>query len=707
MAVTQGKDLLMFSESTTSKKMHMDSQARIYKKLITPIFLIAVISIIFIFLELKHPYYFLQDDNRDFYLPYFIHTYESLINGEFVQYSFHQFLGYPVYASGQSGATYPFTYISVFLSKVILGHYYAAMDIYVFLHMVIGGLGFMYFMKNIGLDDKSALIGGFTWPLSSFIFYVSSSWAVISSVSALFPWVICYSFRFFKSYRLKDFNLLLIFKLLLFYIGFYQYFLYIMLFDFFTLVLLSLSKALICKDELGKATKYYCLNTVMTALFSLPLLLPVWHNTTDSAERASNLRWDEFAGDYYDISQWLQGIINPFSETALNVKFPYRHLNNLSHIGYVSIVLILVSLAAAIIVKRKNKPYVPAGYVFPFFLLGLTAFMWSCSSLFLSVIYKIPVLNRFRWPFKLELITNFYLICLTVIGLYTILNYAARNRKIKSILFSSVIAVQLLNFSCLYFFTPPITFETHLDRVPLDEPLKAIIRDGRVISVGFTDLYDSFPFIKYSTAATLGYDYATLLGLYHFAGYDPLLNIENSRATMYVNFSGLYWDKNIPFEYLRTWGVKWYVAPDDYNSDKFDSSFRVAYKDSKRTVLMDTKAKPFFYFDKDISSTVSSYKINANSIDININCTDNNRLYVNFLHNPNFKAYMDKKSVGISDNKIGQMVINVPAGKHTISIRYSDPYFVYGCYISLSFLVLSTVAYIINPLPLLFAKRKG
>jgi hypothetical protein len=76
-------------------------------------------------------------------------------------------------------------------------------------------------------------------------------------------------------------------------------------------------------------------------------------------------------------------------------------------------------------------------------------------------------------------------------------------------------------------FVPQRTFGTHLDKVPFDEPLKDVFKDGRIIAIGFNIWEPDKKNLKgfsYHTAATLGFNYPTLWGLYAFAGYDPLVS---------------------------------------------------------------------------------------------------------------------------------------------------------------------------------------
>ena len=70
-------------------------------------------------------------------LPNLVHTFDSLLGGELAQYNFHQFLGYPFLAAGQTGVLYPLNYLAVFLSRMLLGHSFLAVDLLVVMHLLI------------------------------------------------------------------------------------------------------------------------------------------------------------------------------------------------------------------------------------------------------------------------------------------------------------------------------------------------------------------------------------------------------------------------------------------------------------------------------------------------------------------------------------------------------------------------------------------
>lgn len=392
-------------------------------RLFYPLGLLALVLMVLLFIEYKHPYFFLQDDNRDYFLPYYIHNYKSLLNGEIALYNFHQFLGTPALAVGQSAVLYPITYLSVFLSSLLFGHYFTAIDIQVIIHLLIGAIGFYQFMRFLNIERKIALFGGLTWSLSPFAVYVSNSWVVVSAVAAYFPWMLLLSFRIHKTSSIKTTICAVLARLLLFYAGHIQYFIYSVIFEFLTVLVYVVSDSLPGEKKVSilKFLKNYIIGYIFVFIFSLPLLLPMWHQTTISAYRNKPLPFDEFFQRNYPISQILQGLFFPFIQTE-NIS----HNSPLSYIGSFSLFFVVIGLIEKI--KKSKIVFINSIKLSVFIIPALIAFLWASNKIFNLFIYVIPILNRFRWPFKIAFYLDFYLIIIATIMLsYFILQIPRKN----------------------------------------------------------------------------------------------------------------------------------------------------------------------------------------------------------------------------------------------------------------------------------------
>lgn len=664
-----------------------------YKKLVYPASLIIILILFFLSLEIKFPYYFLHDDNRIYWLPSIVYNYNSILNGEIPLYNFHQFLGYPWLANGQTMVLYPVGYITTFLSILIFGHYFATIDIFIIIHLLMGSLAFYILLKYIKLNDKSSFFGAITWVLSGFIIYSSTAWAFIPCFALYFPLMIYFCLKLYNNFSYGTFVWLVICRVLLFMVGHPQYYVYSIIFEILTFALVLLfNKASKDKAKLFKTIKVYMYSYIFTIILSSPLLLPMWHQMNISADRSIKLSFAEFVAYRYDLKYWIRGLLIPFSKSG-DWGFLYV-LKYSSYIGYFT-VLFIVGCIFKYFKGRfsRNKRIL----ISTFLITGCIAFLWMTSNLFNHIIYLFPILNRFRWPFKIEFFVNFYLIILASIGLNSFINKIGKNiakMSFKRVAFIALIAIHIFSFYYLYMFTPRRTYQEYLIKVPLTEPLKNQINNGRMLGIkGY-----SCGFV-YECSDFIGASYATLWGLYHFAGYEPLISKENNKACLDVNedavmylYQGLWNNNKINdrISYLRQWGVKWYILNKESLFQK-RLPFEKVYEDKKRVAYYDEQAKPFFFWNQNNSNNGIEYNITSNTIRLKVNNSKEDYLNINFLYNKFFKAYLNDKETKITKNDFGQMMICVPQGEHNIIIKYKDPYFMVACYVSLTFILFVSI----------------
>lgn len=672
---------------------------------IYPLVLVTILLSIIMLIEYKYPYFFLQDDNRDFFLPYFVHNYESLLIGEIPLYNFHQFLGTPSLAVGQSAALYPITYLSVFLSDLFFEHYFAAIDIQVILHLLIGAVGFYKFIRFFDVERKVALFAGLTWPLSSFIIYVSNSWVVVSGVAAYFPWMLLFSFQIYKTVTHKATIYAVIVRLLLFYAGHIQYFIYSVIFEFITVILFVMSDSKPGEKKLAtfRFLKKYIVGYIYVFVFSLPLLLPMWHQTTISAARSCRLPFGAFASQYFPICRLFIGMFCPFLHVSGYAYTSFTGNGNLSHIGYLTVIILLIGIIIKFAKKYKNMK-VNSVRLSVFIKLALLALLWTTNRVFNLLIYLIPILNRFRWPFKVAIYFDFYIIIISSLILAHISTLVPWKKTSKNLLFCLLLGIQLMNFVFIYAISPYQTFRYHGDSVPLKESLQDKLSEGRIISIGFDKSQNN------RTAPSLGFNYATLLGLYYFAGYEPLISTENSEACLGLNYiATIESDELIPVDYLRKAAVSWYIIPknkvEEYTKKLSSYGIIKKYSDENRAVFFDAKASSMIYNSNGEKIDGQDYRITTNNIELSIDNEKANRIIFNNLYNPFFKGYIDGKMTTITPIDNIHFSISVPKGKHNIIIKYRDPYLMVGTYIATLFFIICIIRYIFNRNKIIEIKR--
>lgn len=712
----------------------------IITKYLYPLAVVLTIFSVLLVVEYRYPYFFTQDDNRNYGIPVLIYNFKSLLNGEIAFYNFHQILGTPTFSAISSATLYPMQYIGSIISFILFKHYFAVIDIMSIINLIIAALGAFYLLKFLKLNNPSAFLGSVTWALNSFIVYVSDSWGIMSGIAAFLPWIIYYSLKLLENFSFKSLIILVILRVLLLSVGHPQFYIYSIMFEILTVLGIEFFKIISQQNNLKNSskskkikmkkenpfksifvkTKYYILSYLITIITSLPFILSWWNHMQNSVSRSSSLDWNWFRERNFNILDWLQGIFYPFSNSGhTDLKNSYLNLQNLSHIGYLAIFFII---ACFIIILFRNKSVVMdmRNNIIVFSILALISFLWTTGYLDF-LIYRLPILNRFREPFRINYIVIFYLIIISSFG-FDLIFFKSTEGKVTKQIFKSdpkilivfcLIAINVLNFLLLYTLSPHRNFGMVADRIPLEEPLKDKINSGRIVTVGFNMFVpnqEMYPPKVFNSSLSLAQNYPTLWGLYHFSGYEPLMLKSNSEAVLGLDRPGftpylIDQYKGIPIDYFRKWGVKWYIVPKDiYLPDDFGLNLK--FTDNIRNVYLDPKAVPFFFWEKNQSDSGITFNINSNSIDLNTNNVESDRLNINFVYNPFFNAEIDGKKTLLDRNKDNQMTLFVPEGEHIIKIKYVDPYFITGCYLTLSFIFIFVIIYVFRRVKL-FHKYVG
>ncbi len=638
-----------------------------------PLLLAAVVAAVLLAIELRTPYYFLQDDNRDFVLPCVVHNWRALRGGELAQFNFHQFAGIPHLSDGASGALYPPGYAATLASYAVLGQPFGAVDFLVVFHLIAGALGTFLLLRLITSDPRAAFWGALTYELNSFVIYVSACWDTLSGPAAYFPWMVYFALRLLDGASRAGAGMLAA-HLLLWYFGYPQGLLYCAVFEFMVFAMMAALRFPSDRPGVSAAVWRYVANWALTFIFSLPLLLPMWHQTTISALRKQALSWGEFLTGAFTIGSWFSGLFDPFSNThyastPIGYWLP-RTLPYLSHIGYITLVLLGVGLA---VFFRETLDATRMKYCFICLAGALVSFSWSING-FAEIMYRVPVLNRFRWPFKLQIHTAFFLVVVAAIGLAWLLGVLQSRWAARSVFAAATIGT-LANFLLLYLVQPPRIFRTHLESVPLAEPLREQRGEGRMLSVGYR-------FEDQRSANSVGFDYATLWGLQSIAGYDPLVPAKNDQVGLGLNHIASYVASpgQLPIAHLRRWGVRWYIvsnAATEYPPVLLKNGMTPYFRDGNRTVYQDSEASPLVCWELGGAAGID-YRLTTNTIQVDVDSRQEDHLLLRFASNPFFTASVDGRPTEIATDEYGQMSLRVPAGRHRVVVRYRDRYLVLG-----------------------------
>ncbi len=673
----------------------------------------ALTVIMFAVIEIRNPYFFLQDDNRSLYLPFYFHNLRALLGGEFPLYNFHQYLGTPV--TIQYAALYPINYISLCLSKLLLGNYFGAMEFIAVFHLIVAALGFFNLMRVFKLEDESCFFGAVAWTFCGFVITVGSSWIQTLGYAAYLPWILLFSIKQIRRFEVKSFLVLVILKVCGMLLGYPQLFVYTATFELLTVVILFFYNekssggstftsdaqiALTARPTFLKLMSSFFANYIVVFIITLPIILQTLDQASISASRKKALSWDEYAAFSYNLKYWFNGLIAPFRTVDITTQF---ELHFLSHIGYLTIMCVFISL-----IGLKNRK--GGKEVIVFYLLAVLSLMWASDVIITKILYHVPFYNRLRFPFKVAFFTSFYLVMISAFGFDVfykkLKSTKGFSRKVVDIIFAVIIFFHVSNFLILHAAHPQNMFSRHLDAVPFDEPLREKITDGRIVSAGLDDVYDGEKIIPGYSASLLGHNYATLNGVFHFGGYDSLVSEKSQVAALGMNKNPVFnLPANEPFsvpsdtlEYFRKWGVKWYVVAKAIPVAD-DGIFKVFYSDQYRNVLMDQLAKPFVYWQDDPKDTSNiKYIFKTNSIEIDCFSKTGGIIIINVLQHPLFTGQLDGKALLITETNDKQVSLSLPGGHHKVILKYCDKKFFYGLILSGIFIVLLMPCFLLKRL---------
>ena len=639
--------------------------------------LIGASTFIFFIVEWRYPLFFLHDDNYYYNLPNFVNVWSSLIQGgELSLYNFHQYLGIPTLSMGQPAVLYPFNYLSTALSLLFTSSFYWSIDIFAYIHITTGIVGMFILLKRIGLDHALALFGAIAWGVSNYTWFVGNAWCQVLSITMYFPFMVYFSLRLFQAPQKKWVAALVIIRLLNFFVGHPQFFIY-------TCIAESLIIALLLYHDYkrgekhGQFIKSYLLSYVCVFFLALPLLLPLFYQMQISWNRSSVLNVGEVIGPF-DLQGYLEGLFFP------RVVEEWPGFRTIAFTGIIPAIICTIYLVKMLWFYINNKKHNKDKWLNISSKLLFFYLLWT-SGVVAIFLYYVPILNRFRWPFKNIIFVNFFAVLCACI----LLNEITKNLKHRSLVLTLLIIVQFSGSIYALGFNGFYSFGDRNESVPYSAEVLNKIDDNKAVSFGFQRKL-MLP------AQTLLGNHATFFSKYHFGGYEVLISQKQMDATLYsLPWNGLpyngpykeYIDMEIPdmINRMREWGVNWYITANDYVYPQ-DFGFIETYKNDILTLYKDPYARPIFYFKNEVSP-VKDYNIGYSSIKIKIDSQKDDNLVVNFIHKPFFNAFINGSKIELRETELGQMMLDVPMGEHEILIKYNDPYFIWGCVTSSMFLI--------------------
>jgi hypothetical protein len=637
---------------------------------------LAIAVSFFALVESVRPYYFFQDDNRDIFVPLYLHNYRAAADGQLAQYDFYQSLGRPHYGSGQVAALHPIPYLSIFLSYRLLGHPFATADIYLFLYLLIGVAGAVYLARLLGFSSTAAVFASVAWAYTPFNMMVSQSWTTYPPVIGTLPWIIASALLLYRGRRVIGGWMFVISHLVLMYVGAPQFVLYAGGMQAALILVLAIidyrARVLSRQEVLKKGRDFVFLILVVSGL-SMPLVYPMWRHTQLSAFRSQGLSELGLSLCSISFTQLINGLFIPWYRFYPSTSIEWCGTNfpaSFVHQGFLVTLLVFgYPWARKRVTDEQRRTLDAAMWVALVMVLAMMGWLTH-------IIAAIPVVNRFRWPFKYFGFVNLIFVMCATAAFDLLL--ARLGTKVKKVAAGTLlIALQMVNVTVLDLSFPSQAFFEHADPVPLREPLRERFGSGRILTLGWQGGRYTLP--------TVGYDYATLWELHYFGGYDPLVPERNLKFTYVLDYTAVLnrRPEEINIQYLRFWGVRWYIVTRPFLS-KYEPllqghGMRRAFEDRFRVVFEDPRTRPLVSSD---DCTTRSIGRLGDDLVATVDCARPAEVRLRFLHQKFFTVTVDDQPAKIDVKASQQMTVRVPQGVHRIHVAYDDPAIAAGGYMA-------------------------
>ncbi len=525
--------------------------------------------------ELASPRFFCHDDNASYFTPTYLYDFRCLTEtGRLAEVNYFQYGGEPFLEQGQSGVLYPPVYLAAGLAT-LAGDPLWTLDCIAILHLVLGFVGFYFWMRQLGIDRTPATLGGLVWTLNPFTLMIGSNWINVIIAAGFLPWIFWAMERLIFRPTLSASLALGGCLGLLFLQGMAQWFFYAGLF----LALYAVLRFVQAREVPRKWILWHlALAGLIFFALALPLILPMMH-ATEMSGRSTPRSMDEAlsgAVSLFDLAHVQFGL---FREGAI-----FRASNAaLFNAALFLFPLILLGYPGAS--DSEKRRLLPLVVLAPLVLLWSTPAHWLLSHL--------PIFEKFRWPFKVFLFANFFLIAAMVLTLVSFVERKILAKQVaQRLICGTLAAILALNIAVDYFQRDTARFSDVV--IPtLTNPLpEANPQSGRVLPIGEGTGADNYRFLSHG--------FPTLYRIPNVGGYNPLASHENTRFGLACPYPNFLVEPITPEmrEELDERGVRYLLVEKDKPQASSIASLpglQLIHSDATRLVYENTQAKPLAY----------------------------------------------------------------------------------------------------------------
>ncbi|MCP4654641.1 MAG: hypothetical protein GY856_04385 [bacterium] len=653
----------------------MQTQADPWRRELAPICgLLVLVGVYFAVLEITKPNYFLWDDNASFYLPCYAYNGWALFDeGALAHVNYHQYLGHTYLGSGQTGVLYPPVYLALGVSQWIWGDLRATIDLLAVLHLALAAVGMYALLRRLALSRTVSLLTAFLWMSFPFLVQVAANWIFVSYAAALLPWSLLLLDRLLAAPSAGRMLALAAVKALFFYQGYVQYAVLATLFEgCYIAVRWGLDRS--SRAGWRRAVGHYLLALAAGGVLAAPLLLPMLHAKQLSAYRTGSLSFAEFLSNALSLRTFLLAQGFRMEPRAIHLA-----TGSLFFVGIPN----LVAVGALVVSRRRRRR--GAGRFLFCAVVAASALVLSTRAY--GMMYFVPLLSSFRWPFKSFLIFLFFL-AIAAAGAYESA-WLDRRRWVRRLGLVLLLSGIVANVTIVM--VPAFDIPFGPNRI--DKDVKEIRREiagffpleqGRVVSLWLSPLEPRI-------YRLLVFNYATLAGAYHLGGYDPLIARENLELAVNLEYSNIfrYELTQEALDYLSSWSVRFLMVPEREEFHRIFAGFpqlRRSYRGHGIEVYENAAALPFAYFQgSEITPVPVDWEINGLRIPT---AGRSGLLRIGVAPLRWYVWSVDGREMGqVSYDEQRHVLIEVPPGAREVRVRYVDVPFLLGVGVFLAFVL--------------------
>ncbi|SCW85402.1 hypothetical protein SAMN04487970_107110 [Paenibacillus tianmuensis] len=626
---------------------------------------LSIIIIIFFFLQLISPKFFLMGDNKVQFYPIIVYASENLLHGTIPQINLSQYMGLPIIEKSYYGLTYPPVFLSYFLSKYVLLDPTWTIDIFVLIHLVLAAYVFSLLLSKFKVSHYLNIIGTVSYIFTSANFFMSE-WYYVYPTILFLPAIFLLVFQLIEKLNFQYLFLLALVIIAYFYVGNIQLFIYCMFYFFPLYIILAYLM-------IRKKMYFQLAFVVMITFICLIPGLSMFYET-GLAARPEKFDFSEYIGVNSD-RPWehIKHMFLPnfLMDSPNNIFYRFAFRDTMAYIGLVPAIGIILGFIY-LICKRYtvNKQFLILTYLLVFGVISLL-FVFGDKTIIYTWMYKIPIWNQLRSSYKHIVFSNFFLIFFGIVSMHLIISQRYFLQKILLISTILLIAINVISFNNI------IGKGTHdLNQIKVQNPLNGTL-DGRVVCFckGIISSHDKN--IEYSKY--FAFNYASLSKVLTVGGYDVLIEKNLFNDVFKKNWYDGFYEPN-DFEFYKKYGIKYIIFPSILPKSEVATLLKINAATDIKTIYTDNLINMFevinftpMVYDKDFNQINSSIQLEKNTIQISLGNLNYSTIGVNFLYNKNYIARDDRgNDLKINKDDYNRIVINIKDGTNTITVTYRD-----------------------------------